>query len=312
MWFSAIASKLLAESLLSLYPVFVKTINLSFGLQLWSRFFTYVVISMFFVDGNFLYKHLFSKNGFLLSLITLLHVYFSYRGFQLLESGVAFVLFYTYPIFILLFAGKPLHVSILLSLVGVYLLASSKSSEAFGIVGLDDVCEEMDDAQSSETVFKTKKESQKKEAFPFFKTKEESQKKEAFPFEGVLMILLASVTEAMIYFLVRSIKTDNHWNHMFLSYGLGSILFSGLFFKDIVNTNISSVLSISMVINLVIGLFGYLLRFYAMHHLDTVIYSPLSYFGVIMAYVYGVLFQQEVITWQKILGSILILVPNFF
>ena len=297
MLFSAISSKLLAESLLSLYPVFVKTINLSFGLQLWSRFFTYVLISFIFVDMGFIYKHLFSKNGFLLSLITVLHVYFSYRGFQLLESGVAFVLFYTYPIFILLFAGKPLPVSILLSLVGVYLLASSRSSEAFGIIGLDDVCEEMEDAHSSGSVFKTK---------------EESQKKEAFPYEGVLMVLLASVTEAMIYFLVRSIKTDNHWNHMFLSYGLGSLLFSGLFFKDVVNTNISSVLSISMVINLVIGLFGYLLRFYAIRNLDTVIYSPLSYFGVIMAYVYGVLFQQEVITWQKILGSVFILVPNFF
>jgi drug/metabolite transporter (DMT)-like permease len=252
---------------------------------------------MLFVDGNFIYKHLFSKNGFLLSLITLLHVYFSYRGFQLLESGVAFVLFYTYPIFILLFAGKPLHISILLSLVGVYLLASSRSSEAFGIVGLDDVCEEMDDAQSSETVFKSK---------------EESQKKEAFPYEGVLMVLLASVTEAIIYFLVRSIKTDNHWNHMFLSYGLGSLLFSGLFFKDIVNTKISNVLSISMVVNLVIGLFGYLLRFYAISNLDVRVYSTLSYFGVIMAYVYGVLFQQDIITWQKIIGSVLILVPNFF
>jgi len=288
MLFSAIASKLLAESLLSLYPVFVKTINLSFGLQLWSRFFTYVAISMFFVDMEFIYKHLFSKNGFLLSLITLLHVYFSYRGFQLLESGVAFVLFFTYPIFILLFAGKPLPVSILLSLVGVYLLASSRSSEAFDASGTD--------AKPSGSVFKTK---------------EESKKKEAFPYEGVWMILLASVTEAMIYFLVRSIKTDNHWNHMFLSYGLGSLLFSGLFFRDVVNTNITNVLSISMVINLVIGLFGYLLRFYAIRNLDTVIYSPLSYFGVIMAYVYGVLFQQEVITWQKILGSVFILIPNF-
>lgn len=288
MLFSAIASKLLAESLLSLYPVFVKTINLSFGLQLWSRFFTYVAISMFFVDMEFLYKYLFSKNGFLLSLITVLHVYFSYRGFQLLESGVAFVLFYTYPIFILLFAGKPLHVSILLSLVGVYLLASSRSSEAFD-AGTDT-----------------------KPSGSVFKTKEESKKKETFPYEGVWMILLASVTEAMIYFLVRSIKTDNHWNHMFLSYGLGSILFSGLFFRDVVNTNITNVLSISMVINLVIGLFGYLLRFYAISNLDVRVYSPLSYFGVIMAYVYGVLFQEEVITWQKILGSVFILVPNFF
>lgn len=288
MWFSAIASKLLAESLLSLYPVFVKTINLSFGLQLWSRFFTYVAISLFFVDGDFIYKHLFSKNGVLLSLITLLHVYFSYRGFQLLESGVAFVLFYTYPIFILLFAGKPLHVSILLSLVGVYLLASEKS-ESFVSGGSD--------AKPSRTIFKTK---------------EENKKKEAFPYEGVLMILLASLTEAMIYFLVRSIKTDNHWNHMFLSYGLGGLLFSGLFFKDILNAKLTNVLSISMVINLVIGLFGYLLRFYAIRNLDVSLYSPLSYFGVIMAYVYGVLFQQDVITWQKIIGSILILVPNFF
>jgi hypothetical protein len=32
---------------------------------------------------------MFSKNGLLLSFITIIHVYTSYRGFQLLESGIA-------------------------------------------------------------------------------------------------------------------------------------------------------------------------------------------------------------------------------
>ena len=280
----AIISKLLAESLLSLYPIFVKTINIPIGLQLWSRFSTYFVISLFFINLDFLYKNIFSKNALLLSLITLSHVYFSYRGFQLLESGVAFVLFYTYPIFILLFSGDSLRISILLSLFGVYLLASEKK-------------ETFETKNRNSTIFKSKKDSEKV--------------KEIFPYEGIFMILLASVTEALIYFLVRSIKTDNHWNHMFLSYGLGFILFSCLFFKDIMNTKISNVLSVAMIINLVIGLFGYLLRFYAITNLDARIYSPLSYFGIIMAYIYGVIFQQDVLTWQKIIGSVFILIPNF-
>ena len=101
-----ILSKILSESLLSLYPIFVKYINLPIGIQLWSRFFTYVIVSCFFVNWSFIIKSLFSKYGIILSLVTILHVYSSYRGFQLLESGIAYVLFYTYPLMIILLSGE--------------------------------------------------------------------------------------------------------------------------------------------------------------------------------------------------------------
>jgi hypothetical protein len=104
----AIVSKLVGESLLSFYSIFVKKINVDLILQIWSRFFMYVAISAFFVDWVFIYKIITSTYGLLLSFTTILHVYFSYRSFQLLDSGVATTLYYIYPIIILLLYGIPL------------------------------------------------------------------------------------------------------------------------------------------------------------------------------------------------------------
>ena len=69
-----IISKLVAESLLSLYPTFVKNINLAIGIQLWSRCFAYTIISAIFIDWTFIGKHIFSQNGLLLAFITAVHI----------------------------------------------------------------------------------------------------------------------------------------------------------------------------------------------------------------------------------------------
>jgi hypothetical protein len=51
--FIQVLSKITSESLLSLYPIFVKKIGISSTLQLWSRLITYVAIAACFVDcGN--------------------------------------------------------------------------------------------------------------------------------------------------------------------------------------------------------------------------------------------------------------------
>jgi drug/metabolite transporter (DMT)-like permease len=281
-----ILSKILSESLLSFYPIFVKYINLPLFLQVASRCISYSLISLLFVDYSFLYKNIATQDALLLSFITLLHVYTSYKGFQLLESGIAYVLFYTYPIIILLLSGAPFQYWMLLSLVGVYLLSSTQT-------------------QNSES-FDTEKTPTSKSIF-----KKSVDVKENFMYEGILMILLAALTEAMIYFLVRRIKTDNHWNHMFLSYGLGAIFFFVWFFQDIIHPSFSTAtFSASMGINMVIGLLGYLLRFYAMTRLDTTLYSSLSYFGIFMSYVYGVIFSGDTITPLKMIGTLLVLVPS--
>jgi len=262
--FLEILSKLTSESLLSLYPVFVKHIGLPLGLQTWSRCFSYAIISALFIDYSYVFHALKTSSGILLSLVTLLHIYVSYRGFELLESGVAYSLFYLYPIMILLMSHKRINPIILLAIPGVYLLVSN---EQFNLV------------QSP---------------------------------EGFIMMLLAALTEAIIYYLVKDIKTTNHWNHIFISYFLGAILLSLYFFKNISTTTFKGpLLSISLGINTIIGLLGYLLRFYSISKLETTLYAALSYFGIFMATLYGILINGEPIQIKKIIGSVLIIVSSY-
>jgi drug/metabolite transporter (DMT)-like permease len=269
--FYEIASKLVSESLLSLYPVIVKNLAIPIEMQLWSRFFTYVVISMFFIDPSYIQTNLISADGIILSVITMAHVYTSYKGFMLLESGMSYTLFYLYPIMILLMSGEPISPIMGLSLLGVYLLYSEKTTK--------------------------EKES-------------ENIDQETDKLHGVIMITLAAFTEALIYFIVRRLKTTNNWNHIFLSYFPGSLLMTGFLFNQINFANQS--INLSLVLNGVIGLVGYLLRFFAITKLTTSVYAPLSYFGVIMAYVYGILINGEQITPTKVLGSLCIIIPNLF
>lgn len=267
--FYEIASKLASESLLSLYPIIVKNIAIPFEMKLWSRFFTYVVISMFFVNPAYIQSNLVSLDGILLSVVTIAHVYTSYKGFMLLESGISYTLFYLYPIMILLMSGEPIHPLMILSILGVYLLYSEKEN-----------------------------------------AKEELKNKDKDKLNGVIMISLAAFTEALIYFIVRRLKTTNNWNHIFLSYFPGSLLLTGFLYKQIIKSN--SLVSLSLGLNGVIGLVGYLLRFFAISRLEPSIYAPLSYFGVIMAYVYGIMINGEQITLTKVLGSLCIIIPNLF
>ena len=246
-----IASKLLAESLLSLYPVFVKHIDLPIQSQMWSRFFTYTVISVFFVDKSII-KLLPSLYGVLLMVVTMIHVFVSYKGFLLLESGVSYALFYTYPLFIYLGTYFSLTPYFIFPVLGTWLM--------------------------------------------YYDNKKINML-------GVGMILLAAITEAMIYFIVRKLKTSNPWNHVFISYVLGAVLFSKF-------ATTTSNVSLSLVINAIIGLAGYLLRFFSMTHLSPLLYSFLSYIGIVMAFIYGVIFNKESITVTKLIATLLILIPS--
>ena len=313
-----ILSKLVAESLLSLYPTFVKNIDLSLGLQLWSRCFSYVLISALFIDWTFIYKQLFSKNSILLSAVTAAHIYTSYRGFQLLEGGIAYALFYTYPLMILVLSGEKIRYSIGFAILGVILIYMN----------------------NNDTEGDSKSDTNGDSKPPDFKPTENTNL-------GYIMILLAAFTEALIYFIVREIKTDNNWNHLFISYSSGALATTAYYSQDIakmiLNTtpsvkknetslifckdatrpkihfgrcNISNFsnnhLSVSLVINVFIGLFGYILRFFAISRLSPAIYAPLSYFGIIMAVIYGYIFNGEIISLVQIIGIIFIVLGLLF
>lgn len=271
-----VASKLLSESLLSLYPSIVRNIPVAMELQMWSRFIAYVGISVFFINLDFVKVQLLSSVGLQLSLITIAHVFASYQGFAHLESGVSYTIFYLYPVFILLMAGEAIHPIMGLGILGVVLLSL--------------------DGENETDKTKTK-------------------------WYGRFMILLAALSEAMIYFLVRRMKTTNNWNHIFISYFFGAVLGTGLFYDKIKRVLSleqgaalvgGSALTLSLALNGVIGLAGYLLRFFAISRLEPRIYAPLSYFGIVMAYVYGVLINGDKITAAKIAGTLCVLAPNIY
>lgn len=293
-----ILAKLTSESLLSLYPIFVNKasngtllgVPISLDIQLWGRLFMYLVISFIFINVSFIKKAIFTKYSILLSITNLLHIYFSYVGFQLLSSGISFTIFYTYPIMIiilsLLFTNiiiknkLYLILSILLSIIGVILLMFS-----------------------SENIDKT------------------------INIKGIIMILLAALTEAIIYFQIKQIKTHNNWNHLFIAYFISTIIMTFyILFKITTNTIINTnnitnnnntydtfkSLFIILIINGIIGAFGYYLRFYSAIRLNNILYAFLSYFGIIMAFIYGIIFENELINIKKIIGILLIIISNMF
>lgn len=247
-----VVSKVLAESLLSLYPVFVKNIGVSLNLQMWSRFFTYVVLAGFFMDFEFVKKKLFSKDGLLLAAVTLVHIYTSYVGFLKLPSGPAYTMFYIYPVLILILSGFSFPPYALLAAAGVWFLASTSELDQFA-------------------------------------------------YEGVFMIMLAALTEALIYFIIKKIKTTNNWDHVFLSYFWGAVAMTFYVLKT--QEPLTPALTASVGVNGVIGLGGYVLRFFSMSHLDVYWYALLSNVGMVMSYVYGYAFNGEVVGFAQVFGT---------
>jgi drug/metabolite transporter (DMT)-like permease len=128
------------------------------------------------------------------------------------------------------------------------------------------------------------------------------------------MILLAAFTEALIYFLVRMVKTENHWNHVFISYFLGAIAMTAyVFYADgfsvskVAETLNQTRVGVATALNGFIGSVGYFLRFYASYNLEASMFAILSYFGIIMSYVYGIAFNNESLTLAKVLGTLCVI-----
>lgn len=295
-------SMLASESLLSLYPIFVKKIGLSLVHQVWTRLLAYVAMSAIFVDWGFIKSTFFSSDALILALINLSHIFFSYEGFRNLDSGVSFAIFNTYPLMILLIAGVMWNNVYLLVLLGLALFVLGERTE--GTTGTTVT------AKRAEGTTGTTKRTAGLTAGATTGLTQESPINFIY---GIAMILFAALTEALIYFMVRRIKTDNHWNHVFLSYMMGFIAISGYLFSsgnDFGKTMLPR-MSLAIGLNGFIGSVAYFLRFFAASNLAASIFAPLAYFGMVMSYVYGIVFNQETLSWEKVGGTLCILAANW-
>ena len=290
---SAILSKLISESLLSMHPIMMKYINLNIESKIWNRTFWYIVISLFFVNWQFIIDNLFTYNVFLLTIIIVAHLYFTHRGFLLLESGIGYTLYYTYPIMIILIAGIKLDYKIIMILIGL-------------IIGIILIYDKIGFNINDELKNNDNK-----------KTNINDNITEHYKHEGIISVLLCAFTEALIYFVVKRIKSDNNWNQLFLSYIYVFIIYTIYIIykynKDpnfIINDSYIENFKKISYFNIIIGTFGHFLKYYAIYNLNPLLYSVLSYFGIITAFIYGMIINNDKINFRKILGALLIIIAN--
>ena len=274
MTINPVMSKLISEALLGLYPIFVKKIPLDLDIQMWTRLIAFVLISIFFVNYSYVTNNLLSYEGMSLAIVNMIHIYSSYEGFNNLDSGISFSIFNIYPLLILLLSGVLWTPTYIYAILALILFIYSNYSKI--------------NSKKDDTSFRY----------------------------GMIMILLAALTEAIMYFLVKKLPTDNNWNHVFIAYFMGSILMTIYIVKSNKFKNINAdsswiIVIIGLLINAIIGCLGYYLRFSSINNLDTSIYTTLSYTGIIMAYLYGILFNNEQITIYSIIAPMLIIYSNY-
>lgn len=284
-------SVIYSELVLSLYPVLIKTVDTNLFTQILSRFIVFPVLAIAF-GSTYDFKAIWGNPyeavvGILHNLLNLCHVAVSYISFQNLSISSAISLFYLYPIFnliagSLLFGESLSYFSLLLILVafiGVYLISTAHTTVApTTVTHITTVKEDVKTPQRSHTY-------------------------------GVIMGILAALTETMIFIFIRS-NTDAQAspyytiNHLYPA-GLAMLLGYAIFNKKIVDTTPTNWIKL-LAFNGIFGFTGYLARFFAIPRIPTLLFSLLSFIGVAFGYVWTVLFTKDTIKPQSIVGDILI------
>lgn len=270
------------EGLLSLYPILIKKIGSDLNVQFWIRSIIYYVISYIFKPKR---EIEYNTSFLILSLINIVHIYTSYIAFSILQPGIAMTIFYTYPCMNILIAYLVLGekfsmvdiISIILSTLGVYMMymyvKDNKSDDSYKY-------------KVPEWISGLVKDKNKL---------------------GYISILVAALTESIMYLIVRSYRM-NSWSVLNIMYMLPALLSIIMLMNKGIDFKLTSRNIIIIILsNLLIGSVGYYLRYYSAPLLSVFWFSILSLSGVLFSYLYGSIFTGEEISKTKIIGTILIL-----
>ena len=269
---------LYSELVLSLYPILIKTVNTNIFTQILTRFLVFPALAIAFGsshDFSAIWGNPYETFVAILhNLLNLGHVAVSYLSFKNLSVGSAISLFYLYPIFNIIAASL--------------LFGESLSSIALVLIVIAFI--------GTYLIATSRKE------------EEGDEKKEKHTI-GVVMGIMAAITETMIFIFVKSsadAKASPYYtvNHLYPA-GLALLLLYSIFNKDIVDT---SAINWSKLIgfNAALGFTGYVARFYAIPKIPTIVFSLLSFFGVSFGYIWGILFTGDKPTGRALIGGGLI------
>lgn len=266
-----------SEMTLALYPILIKTIPTTLDTQLFYRFLVFTVFGFMFASSKDILQTWGTASGLFRSLslgiLTLFHVAVSYYAFEQLPTGTAMSLFYTYPIWNLLGAMLGFQESFQPISVVLILLA---------FLGTLLIAKETKDEEKKEIHWK-----------------------------GISAALLSAITESAMYFAVRTAAQPNAFFSILELYPAAFVYLIGYLLYTKVPVDISTKTVQPLVLfNLLIGFIGYAVRFYAIPRVSTIVFSLLSFFGVIASFVWGNLFISEVPTPLTGVGASLITISS--
>ncbi len=260
-----------SEIVLALYPILIKLVPTNLATQLVARFLVYTVLAASLADWSNLQETWLTGRGAATSLffgsLTLAHVGTSYLAFKRLPAGEAMSLFYTYPIW---------------NLLGAFLIwGENFSIQHLLLVGI---------AMMG----------------VYFVTKKDEEDKNPLDWTGIAAGLFAALTESLMYFVVRS-KSPNPFFSILQLYPGGLLpLATGLYATGEPISTSTSVWTSLILFNALVGFAGYALRFYAIPRVKTIVFSLLSFIGVLASFGWGYLFVSETASLNKVLGALLI------
>jgi len=267
----------LSETILSLYPIIVKKSNLELFWQVIIRLLVYSIIPIFFINIPILIGKVPLAYWIVAAGVTMVHIWSSYRGFQLLDPGFAMTIFYLYPIFNLillaLFTGYRIPIwKYLTFAIPMYIVYSI-------------YVERLD------------------------------LSKVEIPIKGVAITLIAALTESMMYVILRALGLGaNPFESSFVLYSGAFLLALPLMIGKIGIGGLPNLWESNKVLgmNIFIGLVGYLLRFYTVDKIDPFIFAILSYTGVLTSHYFGWYFTDEVISPKNIILLIGFIISMLF
>ena len=265
-------SVLYSELVLSLYPILIKVVNTNMYTQLLSRFIVFPILA--FMGATLYNQPLWDStsdwlSALMMNVINVVHIGASYIAFRDLPAGTAISLLYTYPIFNVLAGALLFGESISLFSVGLILVAC---------VG----------------------------TYLIATSHQEDKKKDDTYHKGVLMGILAALTEMCFFIFVRSNKKAQQSPFYAISqlypFGLLALIGYGLFHTNIMDTTPIHWLYL-IGFNALLGFTGHVARFYGISNIPTIVFALLSFIGVIGGYVWGLLFTDDKPTVQAVIGG---------
>jgi drug/metabolite transporter (DMT)-like permease len=272
----------LSEVILSAYPLLIKLVDVSVILQTGLRmaiFAGLAAVAATLTKNPLAIGSLLSTETLGAGILNLIHVFTSYTAFEQLTGGNAMALFYTYPVFNIFATAAVFKEKIPLTSVPWIGLALA------GAIAL---------AQPTAT---------------------------NWTLVGVVCALVAALTEVGIYiwFRMRKDKEDTQpWSKMIQMYGSSGVLWLvivaaaallGILAKNTLHITPSSLVGI-LGFNSLIGFTGYALRFFLIPQVSTIVFSVLSFFGIVSAYVFDWIFTHQKPNAIQLAGAVAIMVAN--